>query len=87
MLKAVNQIIFVQYFVLTILFFLIGTNFLFAQSEEVHPFSLFDDNNIHPNFIDPFKKYRTAYLYKGEKNSVGILLKIDNKLRKYKILL
>ncbi len=31
-----------------------------------------------------FYKSKTAYLYKGEKLSKGILLKIDNKLKKQK---
>ena len=54
-----------------------------AQEGELHSFQLFEYDVINSSFIDPFKKTKTAYIYKGEKTSIGTLLKVDNKLRKH----
>ena len=84
MLEAIYKIIFHRYILSVIFFSLIGTKIIFAQSENLHSFEI--NSKITPNssFIDLFPKSRTPYLYKGDKGSVGILLKIDNKLRKQK---
>ncbi|MAV64820.1 MAG: cell surface protein SprA [Candidatus Marinimicrobia bacterium] len=66
------------------LFFIIGINFSFTQSGDVHSFSIFDYDYINDSFTDPFKKYKKSYLYKGDSSSTGLLLRINNKLRKYK---
>ena len=70
--------------VLSAVFFIIGINVLFAQSEVVYSFELYDTNNLISNSVDMFAKSKTPYLHIGDKGSSGFLLKIDNKLRKFK---
>ena len=65
-------------------FLLIGTKLIFAQSGELHSFELDNNTSLNSSFVDMFSKSRTSYLHRGEKGSVGVLLKIDNKLRKLK---
>ena len=83
MLRFIYQIFSARYLVSAVTFLLAGTTFMVAQEVEVHSFQLFKYDVINANFIAPFKKTKTAYIYKGEKTSVGVLLKIDNKLRKH----
>ena len=83
MLRFIYQIFSVRYLISAVTFLLFGTTFMVAQEGELHSFQLFEYDVINSNFIDPFEKTKTAYIYKGEKTSVGILLKIDNKLRKH----
>ena len=84
MLDFIYKIIFNRYLLFAVSFFLIGTNLIFAQEENLQPLELYDYESMNPGFVDMFYKSKTAYLYKGEKSSNGILLKIDNKLRKQK---
>ena len=84
MLEAIYKIIFSRYVVSLISFLLIGTKLIFAQTENVHSFELYHDITLNSSFVDVFSKSRTPYLYKGESNSIGVLLKIDNKLKKQK---
>ena len=83
MLRFIYQIFSARYLISAVTSLLIGTTFIVAQEGELHSFDLFEYDVINSNFIDPFEKIKTAYIYKGESTSVGILLKIDNKLRNY----
>ena len=64
--------------------FFIGTEVVFAQSGTLHSFRLYNDPSFNSYFVDMFPKSRTPYLHIGSQGSQGLLLKIDNKLRKYK---
>ena len=63
---------------------LIGTNLIFSQEGDSYPFKLYDYETLNTSFIDMFSKSNTPYLYKGETKSSGLLLKVDNKLKKQK---
>ena len=63
---------------------LIGTKVIFAQSGNLHSFKLYNDPSFNSYFVDMFPKSKTPYLHIGNQGSQGLLLKIDNKLRKYK---
>ena len=68
----------------SLLLSIIGINISFAQSGSVRPFEFYDSSNIILNSVDMFPKTKTPYLHIGESGSSGYLLKIDNKLRKFK---
>ena len=84
MLEVIYKIISVRYIVSVISLFLIGTKIIFAQEGNPHSFQLYNYNHLNSSFVNIFYKTETSYLYKGDKNSMGYLLKLDNKLRKYK---
>ena len=64
--------------------FVIGTKVIFAQSGDLHSFRLYNDPSFDSYFVNMFAKSKTPYLHIGSQGSQGLLLKIDNKLRKYK---
>ena len=70
-----------------VLFLVIGTNFVFAQSDEVYPISpVLHELIFKDQMIDLFPKMTPIYVYKvdDEYRLTSPLLKINTKLRKLK---
>ena len=83
MLKVIEKMLNMRCYALLLLS-IIGINISFAQSGSVRPFEFYDSSNIILNSVEMFPKTKTPYLHIGESGSSGYLLKIDNKLRKFK---
>ena len=69
------------------LFLIIGTNFIFAQTESVYsPNPILHELIFKDRVIDLFPKMTPVYTYKvnDEYRLTSPLLKINNKLRKFK---
>ena len=58
-------------------------DYLFAQEGNFQSSQLYNYEQLNSSFVDIFYKSRVPYLYKGEKNSVGYFLKLDNHEQHY----